>query len=165
MVDSGKRWRRHVRAIMEVLFEEFPVPRIPFVFINEGRHFVTIFPNGAISAASGHFHRDPENLRICFLNHPHLAREWSRGFYAKQGILSRVWKNPSLNVYRAVLEEFGHYLVFLRDGPSDQKDAEYWDQMSSEPSPRAHDSVPEEEEAQEFARTYEPFVKERLRET
>ena len=74
-MDSGRRWRRRVRALMEILFAEFPVPRIPYDFVNDGKHFVVFFPNGTIATASGHFHSDPENPRIDFISHPSLASE------------------------------------------------------------------------------------------
>jgi hypothetical protein len=107
-MDSGKRWRRCVRALMEILFAEFPVPRIPYDFVNDGEHFVVFFPNGVITTSSGHFHSDPENPRIDFISHPSLASEWSRAYYAKRGIPVRITKNVTLNVYLAVAEEWGH---------------------------------------------------------
>jgi hypothetical protein len=147
---------------MEILFAEFPVPRIPYDFINDGEHFVVLFPNGAISGASGHFHSDPENPRIDFISHPSLAFEWSRGYYAKRGISVRVTKNEALNVYRAVAEEWGHYLVFLRDGPSTERDNAYWEQILSKPSISTHDLATEEQEVQSFSQSYEPFLREML---
>ncbi len=122
-----------------------------------------IHPGNFISTSSGHFHRDPDNLRIDFVSHPQLALEWCRRYYAERGILFKAEKNQSLNVYSAVAEEFGHYLVYLREGPSEEKDTKYWDQLTSKPSIETHDTIAEEQEVQEFAQSYEPFLRERLK--
>ena len=163
MVESGKRWRRRVRALVDILFDEFPVPKIPAEFVNDGRHFVRIHPGHIIATSSGHFHRDPDNLRIDFVSHPRLALEWCQRYYAERRIPVKSQKNQSLNVYRAVAEEFGHYLVYLRDGPSEEEDTKYWAQLTSKPSIETHDAIAEEQEVQEFAQSYEPFLKERLK--
>ena len=163
MVDSGKNWRRRVRALVDILFDEFPVPKIPVEFVNDGRHFVIIHPGHRIATSTGHFHRDPDSLRIDFVSRPQLAFEWSQRYYAERGILVKVTKNQSLNVYRAVAEEFGHYLVFLRDGPSEEEDTKYWDELTSKPSIETHNAIAEEQEVQELAQTYEPFLRERLK--
>ncbi len=141
-MDAGKRWRRRVRALMEIMVPEFPVPRISYDFVSDGKHFAIFFPNGAISTSSGHFHRDPDNPRFCYVSHPWTAYRWSLDYYAKRGIPVRVTKNPTLNVYRAVAEEFGHYLVWLRDGPSDEEDNAYWDQVRSKPSSQLTTALP-----------------------
>ncbi len=93
---------------MVILFAEFPVPRIPYDFVNDGEHFVVLFPNGVITTYSGTFHSDPENPRIDFISHPSLASEWSRAYYAKRGIPVRITKNVALNVCRAVAGEWVH---------------------------------------------------------